>query len=82
MRRLASAAIAIALLGVLVLAFLVEKSQAELENQVFISRADRLRMVVPRAGVRPISRAIRAVAVDDANATARSNRADRGDVHA
>jgi hypothetical protein len=48
MRRLASAAIAIALLGALVLVFLVENSQAELENQVFISRADRLRMVVPR----------------------------------
>jgi len=50
-RRLASAAFALALIAalVVVLGFLVEKSEAELENQVFTSRADRIRMVVPRS---------------------------------
>jgi hypothetical protein len=50
MRRFATAAFAIALLASLVIAlgFLVEESQAELENQVFTSRADRIQMVVPR----------------------------------
>lgn len=50
MRRLASAGFAIALLValVVVIGFLVEESEAELENQVFTSRPDRLRMVVPR----------------------------------
>jgi hypothetical protein len=50
MRRFASAAFALALIATLVLAlaFLVGDSRAELENQVFTSRADKLRMVVPR----------------------------------
>ncbi|MEO8699255.1 MAG: hypothetical protein ABI867_04400 [Kofleriaceae bacterium] len=50
MRRFASGGFALALLAALVVAigFLVEDSQAELENQVFTSRPDRLRMVVPR----------------------------------
>ncbi len=50
MRRFAPAVFALALLASLVVAlgFLVEESQAELENQVFTSRGDRIRMVVPR----------------------------------
>jgi len=50
MRRFAAATFAIALLASLVVALglLVEESRAELENQVFTSRADRIQMVVPR----------------------------------
>ncbi|HEU0031580.1 MAG TPA: hypothetical protein VFQ53_13165 [Kofleriaceae bacterium] len=50
MRRLASAVFALALLAAIavVIGLLVEDSEADLENQVFTSRADRLRMVVPR----------------------------------
>jgi len=50
MRRVRAAAFPLALLVAIVAAigFLVEDSAAELENQVFTSRADRLRMVVPR----------------------------------
>lgn len=50
MRRLATAAFPLALLVALVVAFafVVGDSRAELENQVFTSRSDRLRMVVPR----------------------------------
>jgi len=50
MQRLARAALPLALLIAIaaITTFLVEDSRAELENQVFTSRADRLRMVVPR----------------------------------
>lgn len=50
MQRLARAALPLALLAAIgaIGTFLVEDSRAELENQVFTSRADRLRMVVPR----------------------------------
>ena len=50
MRRVALATTPLALLvaGVLTTRFLVEDSHAELENQVFTSTADRLRLVVPR----------------------------------
>lgn len=50
MRRSTSLGLAVALLGALAapLVFSVEESAAELENQVFTSRPDRLRMVVPR----------------------------------
>ena len=50
MQRLARAALPLALLIAIaaIATFLVEDSRAELENQVFTSRADRLRMVVPR----------------------------------
>jgi hypothetical protein len=50
MRRIATAASALAMLVALVLAlgFLVGESSAELDNQVFTSRAERLRLVVPR----------------------------------
>jgi hypothetical protein len=50
MQRLARAALPLVLLIALVViaGFLVEDSRAELENQVFTSRGDRLRMVVPR----------------------------------
>jgi hypothetical protein len=50
MRRIASAGCALAGIAALVLGarFLVGESVAELENQVFTSRADRLRLVVPR----------------------------------
>jgi hypothetical protein len=51
MRRLLAPVVAIALVGLLVLAasrFLVGESAADLENQVFTSRTDRIRMVVPR----------------------------------
>jgi hypothetical protein len=50
MRRARALAFPLALLVALVVAigFLVGDSSAELENQVFTSRADRLRMVVPR----------------------------------
>jgi hypothetical protein len=49
-RRFASAGLALASLAAiaLVIGFLVGDSRAELENQVFTSRTDRLRMVVPR----------------------------------
>jgi hypothetical protein len=55
MRRLFATAAPLVLLGVLALilnAFLVGDSVADLENQVYTSRADRLRIVVPR-GWRP-----------------------------
>lgn len=50
MERLARAAPPLALLVAIVLiaSVLVEDSRAELENQVFTSRVDRIRMVVPR----------------------------------
>ena len=50
-RRLSSAVFALALAATFVVSigFLVENSEAELENQVFTSRTDRLRMVVPRS---------------------------------
>jgi hypothetical protein len=52
MRRLVSALSAVALLAIAALAiawFLDGESRAELDSQVFTSRADRLRMVVPRS---------------------------------
>src|SRR5258705_1654494 len=50
MRRIASAGCALALIAALAIGarFLVGESSAELENQVFTSRGDRLRLVVPR----------------------------------
>jgi len=51
MRRLIPAATALALLvaiAIVVVGISVRDSSAELENQVFTSRADRLRLVVPR----------------------------------
>lgn len=50
MQRLARAALPLALLIAIgsIATFLVEDSAAELDNQVFTSRGDRLRMVVPR----------------------------------
>jgi len=51
MRRLFAAASALALLGVIALVVVgisARDSSAELENQVFTSRVDRLRLVVPR----------------------------------
>lgn len=50
MSRVVAALIAFVLLGALVFGtrFLVGESHAELENSVFTSRANRLRMVVPR----------------------------------
>ncbi|HLL24532.1 MAG TPA: hypothetical protein VK427_20515 [Kofleriaceae bacterium] len=50
MKRLARAALPLALLVALaaITTFLVEDSRAELDNQVFTSRADRVRIVVPR----------------------------------
>lgn len=50
MRRFASAGTALSLLAALVLfgVVLVEESSAELENQVFTSKAQRIRMIVPR----------------------------------
>lgn len=50
MQRLARAAVPLALLTAIGLGarFLVEDSRAELENLVFTSRGDRLRMIVPR----------------------------------
>lgn len=50
MRRLARLALPLGLLIALaaLATFLVEDSRAELENQVFTSRADRLRLIVPR----------------------------------
>lgn len=50
MQRLARAALPLALLVAIALitTFLVEDSRAELDNQVFTSRADRLRLIVPR----------------------------------
>src|SRR5688500_778315 len=50
MRRIARALLPLTVLSVLVGAalFLVEDSRAELENQVFTSRANRLRLIVPR----------------------------------
>lgn len=50
MQRLTRAVVPLALLIAIgaITTFLVEESRAELDNQVFTSRADRLRMVVPR----------------------------------
>jgi hypothetical protein len=50
MQRLARIALPLGLLIAIILiaGFLVEDSRAELENQVFTSRGDRLRIVVPR----------------------------------
>ncbi|MEO7093141.1 MAG: hypothetical protein ABI175_07820, partial [Polyangiales bacterium] len=51
MRRLLAPAVAIAFVAIAVLVggqFLVGESAAELENQVFTSRTDRIKMVVPR----------------------------------
>jgi len=51
MRRLLAATTALALLGaiaIVVVGISVPESSAELDNQVFTSRADRLRLVIPR----------------------------------